>query len=65
MLINQFDAFHEKFCQCNWSLLPVDMQKTFLVALSNTQQAPEIRGFGDAICTRPAFMQVIFYFDFL
>lgn len=65
MLVNQFDKFHEEFCQCNWSLCPVDIQKTYVVALLNTQEAPNIRGFGSAICTREVFMQVALYSDFL
>lgn len=53
---NQFD---EKVGQCQWYLLPIEIQKIFLTVMANSQQPMIIRGYGNVFCVRNFFKKVI------
>lgn len=55
---NRFDRFSLKFGECDWSKLPLDVQRMYLIALSDTQQPKNIHSYGGIICTRDTFKEV-------
>lgn len=58
MVTSQFDAYDIEIYRCGWYLLPIEMQKLFLIFKSNTQQPKIIRGYGNILCTREIFKEV-------
>lgn len=61
-MIIEFDAFNQKLGQCTWYSLPPEMQRMYLIFISNTQQLKAIQGYGGILCTRDTFKKVIFPF---
>lgn len=57
-MINEFEAFDQKLGLCTWYPLPLEMQRMYLIFVSNTQQPKIIRGYGDILCTRDTFKRV-------
>lgn len=55
----QFDQFSVEFHQCKWHKLPIEMQRMYLIALSDMQQAKNIQSYCGIICTRDTFKQVV------
>lgn len=54
----QFSKYNDTLNQCNWYLLPVDIQQMLLIFIADVQQPIHIRGYGNIICTRDSFKQV-------
>lgn len=52
---NAYDA--DVYC-CGWYLLPIKMQKMYLIFKSNTQHPMIIRGYANIKCTREIFKEV-------
>lgn len=61
-VMNQFGKFNDQLCQCNWYLLPIEIQRILVIAMLNTQQPVIIRGIANAMCTREVFKKVQFSF---
>lgn len=59
-VMNEFNAFHEKLCQCRWYAFSVEVQQIYLTTSSCTQEPVVIHGFANTACTRDAFKRVIF-----
>lgn len=57
MVTNQFNRFNEELDQCDWYLFPVELQRTLLIVMINTQNPIIIRGYGNTLCTRDALKQ--------
>lgn len=57
-LTNKFNWFHEKLCQCRWYKFKLEMQQSYSIALSCTQESVVIEGFLNVVCTREAFKRV-------
>lgn len=58
-LVNKgFNEFNDELCQCNWYLLPIEMQRNVVIFIENTQQPAIIRGFANTVCRREAFKKV-------
>lgn len=55
---NEFEEYNTTFNQCKWHKLPIEMQKWFLIFLSDTQQAKYIQGYGGILCARDTFKRV-------
>ena len=55
----QFESLGEEVEQCDWHLLPVNMQRMYLIFLSITQQPIHIRSYAGFICSRDTFKQVL------
>lgn len=49
---------NDAFGQCNWYLLPIEMQQMMLIVVVNAQQPTIVRGFGNTSCGRQSFKQV-------
>lgn len=57
---DQFELFGVEFGRCEWNKLPIEMQRMYLILLSNTQHPKNIRSYGGIMCTRDTFKQVEF-----
>lgn len=55
---HEFNEFNEQFCQCNWYSFSIEMQRMFIIVMSNTQRPAIIQGYANTVCTRDAFKQV-------
>lgn len=55
MVSTQFAAFNERWCQCDWYLFPIEIQRMFGAFMMNTQESVIIRGYGNACCNREIF----------
>lgn len=55
---NHFNAFHDEFCQCDWYLFPIKMQRMVIIFLGTTQQPAIIQGYGNITLTRADFKKV-------
>lgn len=60
IVTNQFNMFDNELCRYDWYLFSIEMQRIFLIVMSNTQNSTTIRGYGNIVCTRDAFKQVKF-----
>lgn len=58
---DKFESFAMKLSQSDWHSLSIKMQRIFLVFLAHTQQTPNIRGYGNILCTRVTFKKVFFF----
>lgn len=56
----QFEQFGMEFARCDWSKLPLGMQRMYLIFLLNTQQRNHIQSYGNIMYTRETFKQVLF-----
>lgn len=54
----QFDVFDITVKQCQWYLMPIELQRMFVIVLSSSQQPVYLHGYGDIQCTRASFKQV-------
>ena len=55
---DQFEQFGEEVERCEWNKLPIEMQRMYLIFLSDTQQPVNIRSYGGILCTRDTFKTV-------
>lgn len=63
---NQFEQFGVNLDQCKWNKLPIEMQRIYLIFLSDAQQPKYIRSYGGIVCTRETFKQaciLVYYND--
>lgn len=64
LMAQRFERFDETIEQCDWYLYPHDIQRLFVIVLSNTQRSTYLRGFGNVPCARDSFKRV-FHIDAL
>lgn len=55
---NQFDEFSEELSRCDWYAIPIEMQRIFLIFLSDTQQPKNVQTYNSILCTRETFKKV-------
>lgn len=55
---NQFDQFDMKLGRCEWHKLPVEMQRMYLIFVSDTQQPKNLQSYGGIAATRDTFKTV-------
>lgn len=65
MVTNQFEMFNDELSQCNWYVLPFELQKIMIIVIVNAQRETVIRGFGNILCTRQTFKKVERVFFYL
>lgn len=58
MVTEQFEMFDDELKRCQWYLFPIEMQRSFGIAVANSQQSMNIRGFGNMKRTREALKNV-------
>lgn len=57
---NQFEEFGEELSRCDWYSIPIEIQRIYLIFLSDTQQPKIIQSYGGIACTRDTCKKVIF-----
>ena len=57
---DQFEQFGDEVGRCDWNELPIEMQRMYLIFLSDTQQPKQIQSYGGITCTREQFKAVNF-----
>ena len=57
---NQFNKLGDEIYKCDWYLFPHKLQRMLVIIMINAQEPVSIRGFGNVVCTRDSFKQVIF-----
>lgn len=55
----QFDLFGQELERCAWYVLPIKLQRIYLIFLSDTQQPKKIESYGGLICSRETLKRVI------
>lgn len=60
MITTEFDMFNVELCEYKWYLCSIDMQRMLLIFMSNTQQPIALEGFGNIVCSRNSFINVIY-----
>lgn len=55
---HQFEIFGEELERCNWNNLPTELQRMYLIFLSDIQQPVNIQSYGGIICSRDTFEKV-------
>lgn len=56
MMTSEFQMISIEINQCNWYLLPLEIQQMLQIFMTNAQQF--IRGYGNIFCTRETFKNV-------
>lgn len=62
MVTQEFIAFDEVLCQCDWYKFPIDLQRMLAIFILDTQQPTFICGYGGIQCARDAFKNVNIFF---
>ena len=55
---DQFEQFGMEFGSCDWHKLSIEMQRMYLIFLSDTQQPKNLQSYGGIFCTRETFKNV-------
>lgn len=58
MVTKQFDEFDNELCQCDWYLLPMEIQRMLPIFMSCTQQPAIFHGYGQIEGSRDTFKTV-------
>lgn len=59
-MTSQFEAFNDELGQYHWYLLPIEIQRMYLIFASNTQHPVNIYSYGGFTCERKTLKNVIF-----
>lgn len=57
-MINQFNLLSGELHRCEWFLLPIDMQRMYMIFLSDTQNPTKMRSYANIACERETSKQV-------
>lgn len=57
-MINQFEMFGAELSRCDWYSLSVEMQRIYLIFLSDTQNPMKVSSYGNITCERETFKTV-------
>lgn len=60
---NDFKMFDKKLGRCNVLMLSFEMQRMYLVFLSNTQQPKTTHCYGGIVCSRDSYKRVQFQYE--
>lgn len=60
---HQSNTFNYELSQCDWYLMPIEVQRLLVVFMAYTQQPLLLRGYGNIVCTRDAFKSVSILFS--
>lgn len=55
----KFENFEYELGQCDWYALPIELQRMYLIFLSNTQNEVEITSYGGIPCKRDKAKKVL------
>lgn len=57
-ITSQFEQFDVELNRCEWTNLPIKMQRMYLIFLSYTQKPKNIQCYGGMSCSRESFKRV-------
>lgn len=63
-MTTEFEMFEDELIQCEWYLMPIEMQRMYIMFLANTQNPIEISSYGGLVCSRETLKKV-FTIEFL
>lgn len=58
----QFENFGDELGQCDWYALPIELQRMYLIFLSDTQKEIEIDSYGNITCQRDTSKKVFCWY---
>ena len=58
IMSEEFNRFNDELNKSEWYLIPIEMQRIYLIFLLDTQQLTVVCGFGNIFCTRDTFKSV-------
>lgn len=60
-MTNQFGLFGAEIGRCNlyWHSIPIEMQRMYLIFLSNTQNPTKMSSYGNIVCERETSKKVV------
>lgn len=64
-IVNRFNTLYDDTCQFKWEMLPLGLQKSWLIVLAATQQPVQLVGFGNIISCRETFQRVNFLLNYV
>lgn len=53
-----FARFEEELGKCEWYLMPIGMQRVYIIFLSDTQNSIEMTSYGRLVCNRETLKKV-------
>lgn len=59
MMTNAFEIVGMNLYQCDWYTLSIEMQKMYMIFVSNTQNPISVSTYGDILCERERMKKVI------
>ena len=59
-MTDQFESYGEELERCDWNLLPIEMQRMYLIFLTDTQQIKTIQCYFGIVCSRETYKKVHF-----
>lgn len=62
-MTNQFSLFNDEVGRCDWYLLSIEMQRMYMVFLSNTQHPLKMQCYANITCERETIKKVIQFID--
>lgn len=58
MMTKHFEIFCEKYAQCPWYSMPIDMQRMYMIFLATTQSPISMTSYGGITCERDTSKKV-------
>lgn len=55
----KFEMFSEELEQCDWHLLPIEIQRMYIIFLSDSQQPVMMSSYGGIMCERETSKKVL------
>lgn len=55
----QFEMVEDKLSECDWYLLPIEMQQMYIIFLSNIQNSLKMLSYADITCERETLKKVL------
>lgn len=53
-----FEKFEMELSECDWYLLPIEMQSMYMIFLADTQNSVNMKGYGGIVCERETMKKV-------
>lgn len=57
--VKQFEMFDDELGQCDWYLLTIELQRMYMILLSETQNPKKISSYGGIACDRNTSKKVL------
>ena len=61
-MTNQLGKFSDELNRSDWYLLPIELQRWYIIFVSDTQNPIKVFSYADIVCERETLKRVICYF---